>query len=82
MLKNSEDCLKLALDSYAQAPKPNLGLSLPRYLGYACLPSLAGFSVWEKCKEMSLWVKPIPGYPESLEQRAEALKALAGHRQF
>lgn len=43
---------------------------------------LAGSSVWEKCKELSLWVKPIPGYPESLEQRAEALEALAGHKQF
>lgn len=29
MLKNSEDYLKLALDSCAQAPKPNLGLYLP-----------------------------------------------------
>lgn len=38
MFKNSEDCLKLALDSHAQAPKPNLGLSLP-YLGYTCVPS-------------------------------------------
>lgn len=43
MLESNEDCLKLALDSWAQAAKPHLGSSLHRYMGGG---GGAGFCSW------------------------------------